>query len=313
MMLKNFDFCGKRKVFLYVSIAIMVIGVFFNIFFGVEMDIDFKGGTLLKYSYQGTLEESTVTEFVHKTFADADVDITSESGLSTIVISMAKDIEVEQQTTFIESLKKQFPDNKITEISTNSLQPSYGRQFFLKCIAAIVLASLFLLAYVGFRFRKIGGFSAGAMALIALLHDILIAYFVFVIFRIPLNDNFVAVVLTILGYSLNDTIVIYDRIRENRAKMDKKASINEIVNVSLSQSFGRTLNTSICTFLAIGTVAVIALVFSMDAIISFAIPMSIGVISGFYSSTFLCTPFWALWVEHTERRKKAKAKSKGKK
>ena len=175
---------------------------------------------------------------------------------------------------------------------------------------AIALASIFLVIYVGLRFRKIGGVSAGIMALLALLHDILIAYFIFVIFRIPLNDNFVAVVLTILGYSLNDTIVIYDRIRENRVKMDKKASIGEVVNVSLRQSFGRTLNTSICTFVAIGTVAIIALALSMDSIVSFALPMSFGVISGFYSSTFLCTPVWALWVEHSQRRKALKAKKR---
>jgi preprotein translocase subunit SecF len=155
---------------------------------------------------------------------------------------------------------------------------------------------------VGFRFRRIGGISAAVMALLALLHDILIAYFTFVIFRIPLNDNFVAVVLTILGYSLNDTIVIYDRIRENRTKMDKKSSISDIVNLSLNQSLSRNIITSLCVFIAIGTVAVIAIVTSMESIISFAVPMTVGVIAGFYSSTFLCTPLWALWVEHSEKR-----------
>lgn len=310
MTIKNFDFIAKRKLFLIISIALLAIGLLFNLIMGVELDIDFKGGTLLKYSYNGTLDEPAVVEFVQTKFNGADVDIeeSGENGLRTIVVSLADEITVETQTTFVETLQKQFPDNGIKEIETVSLQPSYGRTFFIKCCVAIALASLFLVIYVGLRFRKIGGFSAGVMALLALLHDILIAYFVFVIFRIPLNDNFVAVVLTILGYSLNDTIVIYDRIRENRAKMDKKTSIDEIVNVSLRQSFGRTLNTSICTFVAIGTVAVVAIIFSMDAIISFAVPMTFGVISGFYSSTFLCTPLWALWVNHSEKRKELKAK-----
>ncbi len=312
MMLKNFDFIAKRRVFLFISIALLAIGLICNLVMGVELDIDFKGGTLLKYSYENALDADAVKEFIQVELDGAEIDVTEngESGLKTIVVSLPDEIDVETQTTFVETLQKKFANNNIKEIETNSLQPSYGRTFFAKCWMAIALASLFLVIYVGWRFRKIGGFSAGVMALLALLHDILIAYFVFVIFRIPLNDNFVAVVLTILGYSLNDTIVIYDRIRENRVKMEKKASIGEVVNVSLRQSFGRTVNTSICTFVAIGTVAVIAAIFSMDAIISFALPMSFGVISGFYSSTFLCTPMWALWVEHSARRKAAKAKKK---
>ncbi|MBQ9861480.1 MAG: protein translocase subunit SecF [Clostridia bacterium] len=309
-MLKNFDFIAKRKLFLIISIALLAIGLICNLIMGVELDIDFKGGTLLKYSYENTLDEAAAKEFIQTKLKGAEIDVTEngESGLKIITVTLADEVDTKTQTTFIETLKKQFPDNNIKEIETNSLQPSYGRTFFAKCWMAIALASVFLVIYVGLRFRKIGGISAGIMALLALLHDILIAYFIFVIFRIPLNDNFVAVVLTILGYSLNDTIVIYDRIRENRKKMDKKTDINEIVNVSLRQSFGRTLNTSICTFVAIGTVAVIAMIFSMDAIISFALPMTFGVVSGFYSSTFLCTPLWALWVEHTARRKAAKAK-----
>lgn len=140
------------------------------------------------------------------------------------------------------------------------------------------------------------------MALVALLNDILIAYFAFIIFRIPLNDNFVAVVLTILGYSLNDTIVIFDRIRENRQLMDSKTPIALLVNTSINQSLFRSFNTSLCTLAAIAVVAVMALVTGMDAIISFAIPMLFGILSGFYTSTFLCGPLWVTWIEHKQRK-----------
>ena len=173
-----------------------------------------------------------------------------------------------------------------------------GRLFFTKCLVAILLASIFLVVYVALRFRKIGGWTAGVMAVLALLNDVLVAYFAFVVFRIPLNDNFVAVVLSILGYSLNDTIVVYDRIRENRRTMDSKCSIAEVVNRSINQSFMRTLNTSICTFIAIATVAVVGLIFRLDSIISFMVPMMFGVISGFYTSEFLCSPLWARWQQH---------------
>ncbi len=306
----KFDFIAKRKLFCYISAGIMLVGLLFNLIFGVELDIQFKGGTMLKYSYSGTLDEKAVTETVETLLPDAEVDISTEGSLPILTVTLAEDMDLESQSKFDTALKAAFPKNAIKNENVNSLQASYGRTFFLKCLAAIVLASLFLVIYVGFRFRRIGGISAGVMALLALLHDILVAYFTFVIFRIPLNDNFVAVVLTILGYSLNDTLVIYDRIRENRRKMDKKTSIDEIVNLSLNQSFSRTLNTSICTFIAVGTVAVFAVVASMGSIISFALPMAVGVISGFYSTTFLCTPIWAAWVKHSDKVKALKKASK---
>ena len=118
--------------------------------------------------------------------------------------------------------------------------------------------------------------------------------------------------LSILGYSLNDTIVIYDRIRENRRIMDKKTPIAEVVNVSLNQSFVRTMNTTICTFIAVATVAVLALATSMDSIVSFAVPMMFGVVSGFYTSTCLCSPIWVAWVEHKEKKEAAQKAAKKK-
>ncbi len=305
--MKNFDFIKHRKLFLCIAAGILLVGLLCNIFMGVELDIAFKGGTLLKYSYTGDINAESVTDFVQSKLPQASV-VVSQNGEKTITISLTDDLDSKTQTGFQSVLAQQFSTNAIKEISTNSLQPSNGRMFFIKCLAAIALASLFLVIYVGLRFRKIGGLSAGVMALLALLHDIVIAYFVFVVFRIPLNDNFVAVVLTILGYSLNGTIVVYDRVRENRTTMDKRSTIAEVVNVSLNQSFTRSLNTSICTFVAVGTVAVVALLTSMTSIISFALPMSVGVIAGFYSSTFLCAPLWVLWVEYAQRRKALKVK-----
>ncbi len=307
--MKNFDFIAKRRLFSIIAIVLLAAGLIVNLIFGVEMDIEFTGGTQLQYSYTGDLSADTVQEIVLEELPNATVEV----GNGTIMISMTEAVDVDTQTGFIDVLDTEFPDNKITEESTRAPQAAYGHTFFLKCLVAIVLASLFVVLFVGFRFRNIGGLSAGAMSLLALLHDVLIAYFVFVVFRIPLNDNFVAVVLTLLGYSLNDTIVIYDRIRENRRKMGKTESIRSIVNLSLNQSFTRTLNTSVCTFIAIGTVAVVALVTNMTDIISFALPMSVGVVAGFYSSTFLCTPLWALWVEYSAARKAAKKTTKGSK
>ena len=307
--MKNFDFVGKRKIFYIISAAFILIGLVFNIIFGVELDIDFTGGTMLSYGYEGEIDAAKVESIVLEELPEANVEVSKD----TIFITMTTDVDVETQTTFIEILEDEFPKNEIEELETKAPQASYGRTFFIKCWVAIALASLLVICFVGFRFRKIGGFSAAVMALAALLHDVILAYFVFVIFRIPLDDNFMAVVLTILGYSLNDTIVIYDRIRENRRKMDKTTPIAEIVNLSVGQSFGRTLNTSICTLLAIGTVAAFAIAFGTDSVVSFALPMSAGVVFGFYSSTFLSAPSWSKWVERVEAKKALAKKHGGKK
>ena len=176
-----------------------------------------------------------------------------------------------------------------------------GSKFLLRCMLALVLAAVLLLVYVGFRFRKIGGIKAGASALIALVHDLLIVYFTFVIFGIELNDNFVAVMLTILGYSLNDTIVIFDRIRTLRRRSD--APLEDVVNESLHHVMRRTIVTTITTCVAILAVLVVALVMNVDSIISFALPMLFGAISGSYSSLFLSGPIWVKWMRAGEKKK----------
>lgn len=316
-MTKQFDFVGRRKVFAGISLAILLVGIVCNFIFGVELDISFKGGTLLKYSFTGDIDNDAVEQVIKDKFSDASVTI-SESDLAdnTISVELSRRIDLEEQAGVLEALTAAYPDHNIEQVNVYALEPANGRWFFIKCLVAIGLAAIFLVIYVGLRFRRIGGLSAGIMALLALLNDLLVAYFAFVIFRIPLDDNFVAVVLSILGYSLNDTIVIYDRIRENRRIMDKKTPIAEVVNVSLNQSFVRTLNTTICTFIAVATVAVLALATSMDSIVSFAVPMMFGVVSGFYTSTCLCSPLWVAWIEHKEKKaaaQKATAKAAKKK
>ncbi len=329
---KEWNIVGHRKIFFGISIAIMLIGVIFNIIFGVSLDINFKGGTMIRYSFQGELDEEALRasidgqldEDFELTFSTGDPAVqTDEEGNPVLdeqgnevvvptgeaILTMTEAMSMETQEALDAALEEGYADNRMTKITSNSLPPSMGQQFFIKCIVAIVLASAFLLIYVALRFRKIGGLSAGVMSLIALLHDVLVAYFVFVIFRIPLDENFVAVVLSILGYSLNATIVIYDRIRENRRIMSSDATIGEIVNTSINQSMTRSVNTSLCTFIAIAVVAVLALVYNLSSIVSFALPMMLGVVSGCYSSTFIAGPLWVCWKE----RKGAKEKKSGKK
>lgn len=300
---KQFDFIGRRKLFMFISIGVLLAALLVNLIFGVEMDVSFKGGTMLKYSYTGTIDLDAATAFFTEQIgATASVELSESGGVQLINVYSTAVVESEQQQAIEKAMGEAFAANEMELVNANSLSPTVGGQFFAKCLLAVGIAGALLMVYVGFRFRKIGGFSAAAMALLMLVHDLLFVYFAFVIFRIPLNENFVAVMLTILGYSLNDTIVIYDRIRENRSRLGDKANINEIVNLSLNQCVRRTFNTSLTTSIVVVTLVVVALTQNLDSIISFAVPLLFGVVSGFYSSTFLCAPLWAAWVSRKAKK-----------
>lgn len=293
----NFDFVGKRKIFYVISICIMVIGLVFNIFFGTTLDIQFSGGTMVSYSFTGQLSDNEVKNVVESTIGEqikTTRGVDSQTGRETITVTLlaSKALPAPTQNAMLEAMEKAFPDNDIQLRSTTSVDASVGKDFLAKGVVALILASLFMIIYIGIRFRKIGGLYAGAMSVVALLHDVMVAYFIFVIFRIPLNDNFLAVALTILGYSLNGTIVIYDRIRENNDLYRGKLTYPELVNLSINQSFTRCINTAISTFVAVMCIVVVALVNGLTSIISFALPMAFGVVSGFYSSTFLAGSLW---------------------
>jgi preprotein translocase SecF subunit len=168
-------------------------------------------------------------------------------------------------------------------------------------LVAVVFSAIVLMVYIAARFRKIGGWLAGACAVAALLHNCVIVYGAFVVLNFSISANFMAVVLTILGYSINDTIVIYDRIRENEGLYRKVKSRAQIINESINQSLTRSINTTATTVAAMVVVTVVAFVYGVDSIISFSLPMVIGIIAGAYSSLcFTCT----LWYAIGEKRKK---------
>ena len=317
----HIDFIKKSKIFFGVSLGIMLVCLILNIFaFPTLVDIQFTGGTIIKYSYSGDLKNADLEKTVNDTIASRDAikndkvsfaysdnlaksDKDNNSKIVSLQFTGNKAVSVEDKTAITDALEKAYPDSTFREASSSSVDASKGTNFFFKCLAAIILAAVLMIVYVALRFRKIGGLSAGIMAVVALVHDLIIVYFVFVIFRMPLNDNFIAVVLMILGYSLNDTIVIYDRIREIRRKSGPKTPVGEIVNSSLNQCFVRTICTSITTILAIGSVLVVSLMFNIDSIVSFALPMMIGLISGSYSSLCIAAPLWVIWKNHSAKKK----------
>ena len=308
--MKKYDFVANLKTWLIVSAAIMLVGLACLAIFGVELDISFKGGTRIQYSYQQAPDLEAFEKAAEEVLG-GNVEIAKDEGgeHNLVTVTMTDNISGDQQESLHERVKKDFSDSNLEVFNSNTLSASMGTKFLLRCLLALAIAAVLLIVYVGFRFRKIGGIPAGISALIALVHDLLIVFFTFVIFGIELDNNFVAVMLTILGYSLNDTIVIFDRVRSLRRRSD--APLEEIVNDSLHHVLRRTIVTTVTTCVAILAVLGVALAMGVDSIISFALPMLFGAISGSYSSLFLSGPIWVRWMNAIEKKDAKKGNKKG--
>lgn len=299
----NIKFYQHRKIFFGISLGLFAIGLIFNLLFGTELDINFRGGALVEYSYTGEVQQETVDQAVEDAIGRS-VEVTLTDGIGdgqnslTISLAGSDGISLDEQKAIAENLSKSYPDIEFSLMQSSSVPPTMGAKFFAKCLVAVALAAVLLVVYVALRFRKIGGMSAGVMAVIALVHDVLMVYFTFVVFRFPIDDNFIAVVLTILGYSLNDTIVVYDRVRENRRILGPKVGYEELLDTSINQTLTRSINTSVCTFLAVAVVFVVGSIYGLSSVTTFALPMMIGIVTGCYSSVCLAGPLYVMWQNH---------------
>jgi preprotein translocase SecF subunit len=292
-------FYQKRKMFFAISAAIMVIGIIALFINGVNLSIQFKGGAIIKYSYTGEMNSEAAadkaTEILNRnTEVQLTEDLATHSKKIVFNLSGNSGLDANDQDMLDKELKNAFPDSQLELSESNVVQPFIGKRFLTNGLIALALTSLFIIIYVRFRFQKISGLSAGVIGLIALVHDILVVFFTFVILKMPINDSFIAVTLTIIGYSINDTIVIYDRIRENKPYFEKK-TFEELVDTSINQSLTRSINTSITTGISILIVCLLAFAYNIDSIKTFAIPMLVGVISGCYSTVCLAGPMLVMW------------------
>ena len=307
----SINFIGNRKKFYTFSCALLALVLVFCGVFGVKMDVEFKGGSMITLAYEGDADlndlKSTISTELNKSSLTLQTgsDISGNQTL-TVTLPGSDTLTTEELDSLLATLNEQYPDNAFVQNEVSNVDATIGKEFMLKSIVALVAACVLILLYVAYRFRKIGGLKAGSTAIVALLHDMLVVFGVFVILRIPLNGNFIAALLTILGYSINDTVVIYDRIRENSALYSKKQlSLAELVNLSVNQSFARSLMTSITTCLALGVVCIVSVVYRLDSIYSFAFPLLFGMVSGVYSTICIATPLWVDWKSKKKAAKQA--------
>ena len=305
------DFYGTRKIFFTLSAILMVVVLLCCFIFGVHISIEFKGGTLSTYSYSGSINESDIASLA-KDYLGTAVNVQTGEAFTgekeqtfTLSFSMKKAFSSEMQNELLGKLQEKYPDSNIKALETNDVAAKSGKKFLAKCLVAAIFASVVLILYISWRFKRISGWSAGIFAVVALLHDLVIVFGTFILCRFEIDSNFMAVILTILGYSVNDTIVIYDRIRENQNLMPEGTALPKLVNISLSQTMRRTVRTSITTITAMLIVSILAVTNNVSSILRFSIPMTVGMISGCYSSLCLAPMLWTAWKTRAKKEKAA--------
>ncbi len=312
----NISFTGNRKKYFTISSILIALSIILTFVFGAKLDIQFKGGTIITYIYDGDINEADFEKTAEDALGGLDVNITTGKDFSTgknnIQVSLVSNsgLTSDRQFELTSALEEKFSANSIKTLESSDVSPSSGKEFFHKCLVAVALASLLLIIYIAIRFKNIGGWLAGVCAIVALVHDCFIVYGVFVVFHMSINANFMAVVLTILGYSINDTIITYDRIRENQQLFKKTKSRSEIVNLSINQTLTRSINTSITTVATMIVVTIVAVIFGIDSIISFSLPMVFGMISGVYSSICIASPLWDALETIKEKNAASKPRTK---
>jgi len=275
-----------------ISGAIIILGLVLGLVRGLNFGIDFTGGTLMEIELHKYVATEEVREIVNKYDTNANINMLGEEK-TTVQIRTKEDFNNEERMEIFNEFKEKYYLTDEDFLRADQFGPSVGREIQRKALIAIVIAAIGMLAYITFRFEL----SFAISAIIALIHDVLIVLAMYSILRIPVNSPFVAAVLTIVGYSINDTIVVFDRIREN-LKFMKKSDYAQVANDSISKTITRSVNTSLTTL-----VTIVALyVLGVEQIREFALPLIVGVIAGTYSSIFIASPVWVMIKE----RKKLK-------
>ncbi|QPJ85865.1 protein translocase subunit SecF [Sarcina sp. JB2] len=281
-----------KKIWFSISIIIIVIGFLFVSIRGLNIGIDFQGGTEITMNFGHKFNKADVDNIIYKYNPDA---ITTTANNGTELDIKATNFSTEKTNEMIKEIESTFNLSSDALVSQNEIGPSIGQQLTKGAIIALSIAVICMLIYVAIRFE----FAYGISAIIALAHDALITISIYAIFNIPVNTPFIAAILTVIGYSVNDTIVIFDRIRENRKKM-KGESFDSIANKSLSQTMSRSINTTLTTLTTI-----VAMYIFVPSIRDFAFPLIIGIVSGGCSSIFIATPVWCV-IKNRKSAKKIK-------
>ena len=319
-MLKNFHFVNQRKITLIIVGVVFLIGILSFIIRGFNVDIDFSGG------FEATVDigQPTTDEIAEniRSLISNDSELGAKyveniTHSETLVkISSRSELTAEQQKHLVTLISTNYPDAS-REVDISNISPVIGTKMIWSALLAVGIAVVLMLVYIAIRFE----IASGVAAVICLVHDLFVMLTVYSLFQIPISLSIIAAFLTILGYSINATIVIFDRIRENRGKMER-APFGDIVNTSVHETIGRSINTTVTTLLTIGAIFIASFVVviavptsNLDGLRNFSGTLIIGILAGLFSSMFLSGMLWnainggKVKEKGGSKSKKAKAKA----
>lgn len=284
----------NKNIFRIISGVIMLFGLIMFLINGFNFGIDFTGGTIIEINANKFIELEQAKLIMDEYDSDASI-IHGGADKEELIIKSTLDLSNETVNAII---SKFAADHAVdtNNIKSEKFGPLMGKEIRDKALLSITIATIAMLLYITFRFE----FKFGLAAIIALIHDVIITIAVFAIFKLPVNSSFIAAILTIVGYSINDTIVIFDRIREE-LRLNPKEPLNMVVNNSIMHSLRRTILTTITTLIAV----IVLYIVGVEAVKVLALPLIIGMIAGTYSSLFIAP---ALWFDFKNRKSLGTAK-----
>ncbi len=292
-----FKIVEKFKIFAPISLVIILIGaIMFGVYGGFAQDVDFAGGMTMYVEMGKDVNLDELSKHIVENTPDG-VNPTVQKSDGTQVVIKTTPIGTEDRDKLQAAILEKYELGEEAILQVDNVDASVGNELKTQALTATLIAAVLMLIYITIRFEM----RTGIAAVICLLHDVLIMLAVYVIFRIPINSNFIAAILTIVGYSINNTIVVFDRIRENYAK-NKRAPFAETVNMSIKQTLTRSINTTITTLLPV----IMLFIFGVTSIRQFTIPLMVGLLAGTYSSVLLAGPIWVGMKNIQANRKKKK-------
>ncbi len=289
--MKQLNVMKHYKLWFVLSGTVILLGLIMMLYNGftggwsnaLNLGIDFTGGTMMQIDMGKTVPVKEISDALEEFNLNPEI-VHAGQEKHEVIIKTKSSLDSNERDAIYAKMKTTFGLEKIEE-NVEQFGPSVGTEIRNKAMIGIAIASVAMLIYISIRFETV----FGVAAIVALLHDVFFLISIYSIFRLNVSSSFIAAILTIVGYSINDTIVVFDRVREN-VKREKTKDHFDLINTSVTQTLSRTLNTSLTTLVVIGALYV----FGVSTIKEFALPLFVGIAVGTYSSIFIASPVWAL-------------------
>ena len=278
----------NRRKFYLISAIILVIGLGSLFIRGLNLGIDFSSGTILEIDLQQEFTTGDIRGLISQVELHQE-PVVRQIGDSNMVQIKTETLDTEKRSQILELINGKYQEATLEK--ADQVDPIFGQELARQALFALLIANFLMVIYITWRFE----FKFAIAAILALLHDVIVVLTAFSLLQIEINSSFVAAILLIVGYSINDTIVIFDRIRENLKRRKRGEGIEVIVNNSLQQTMRRSVNTSLTTLLAVGAL----LILGGTTLRPFSLALFLGIISGTYSSIFFASPIWVDWKNRT--------------